>query len=62
MFTNSLGDHVTTFSGDCRGRHGELSLPVDALYGVDTKAPAGEGGLPNQARIAGPWIFKLSLP
>jgi hypothetical protein len=62
MFMNSGGEHVTTFSGDYRGRHGEWSLTVDALSGVDTKAPSSEGGLPKQARIAGPWIFKLSLP
>ncbi len=61
MFTNSSGEHVTTFSGDYRGRHGEWSLTVDALSGIDTKAPSSEG-LPKQARIAGPWIFKLSLP
>jgi hypothetical protein len=60
MFMNSSGEHVTTFSGDYRGRHGEWSLTVDALTGFDTTAPSGQG-LPKQARIAGPWIFKLSL-
>jgi hypothetical protein len=62
MFTNSSGEHVTTFSGDYRSRHGEWSVTVDALSAVDTKAPSTESGLPKQARVAGPWTYKVSLP
>ena len=62
FFTNSAGEHVTTWSGDFSGRHGEWVLNVDALAGVDTAAASTQGGQPNQARIAGPWTFRFSLP
>jgi hypothetical protein len=61
FFTNRDGVHVTTWSGDFSGRHGEWVLTVDALAGVDTAAPSTQGGQPRQARIAGPWTFRFSL-
>jgi hypothetical protein len=61
FFMNGSGEHVTTFSGDFRGHHGEWTFTVDSLSGVDsTSAP--QGGLPKQARIDGPWTFRFSLP
>ena len=62
MFTNSSGEHITTFSGDYRSRHGEWTVTVDALFAVDSTAPTTENGLPKQARIAGPWTFTVSVP
>lgn len=62
MFTNSSGEHITTFSGDYRSRHGEWTITVDALSAVDTKAPSNGSGQPKQARVAGPWTFTVSLP
>jgi hypothetical protein len=61
FFTNRDGEHVTTWSGDFSGRQGEWVLTVDALEGVDTAAPSTQGGQPRQARITGPWTFRLSL-
>lgn len=62
MFTNRSGEHITTFSGDYRSRHGEWTITVDALSAVDTKAPSNGSGQPKQARVEGPWTFTVSLP
>jgi hypothetical protein len=61
-FMNGRGEHVTTFSGDFRGRHGEWTLTVAALSGLDHTAPTTQDGLPKQARVEGPWTFRFSLP
>jgi Domain of unknown function (DUF4179) len=62
FFTNRAGEHVTTWSGNYSGRHGEWALTVDTLAGVDSAAPSTQDGQPKQARIAGPWTFRFSLP
>ncbi|MDQ6879359.1 MAG: DUF4179 domain-containing protein [Candidatus Dormibacteraeota bacterium] len=63
-FINSHGEHVTTFSGDFRGHHGEWTVTVDSLWGVDSSAASlgTQGSEPKQAREAGPWTFKLLVP
>ncbi len=63
-FINSHSEHVTTFSGDFRGRKGEWTVTVDSLWGVDTTAASAgtHGSEPKQAREAGPWTFKFVLP
>jgi hypothetical protein len=60
-FMNGRGEHVQTFSGDFTGRHGEWTLAIDAISGVDVTVPNDQNGLPKQARIEGPWTFKFSL-
>jgi hypothetical protein len=63
-FINSHGEHVTTFSGDFRGRNGEWTVTVDSLWGVDSSAASAgtQGSEPKQAREAGPWTFKFVVP
>lgn len=62
MFTNTSGEHIATFSGDLRSRHGRWTVIVDALGAVDTQAAATDSGLPKQTRVAGPWTFRISVP
>ena len=63
-FINSRGEHVTTFSGDFRGHHGEWTVTVDSLWGVDSSAASAgaQGSVPKQVREAGPWTFKFLMP
>jgi Domain of unknown function (DUF4179) len=63
-FINSHGEHVTTFSGDFRGHHGEWTVTVDSLSGVDSSAVSmgTQASEPKQAREAGPWTFKFLMP
>ncbi len=62
MFMNSSGEHISTFSGDYRSRHGEWTVTVDSLFGVDTTTPSSGSDQPKQARVAGPWTFMVSVP
>lgn len=62
MFMNSSGEHISTFSGDYRSRHGEWTVTVDSLFGVDTTTPSSGSDQPKQARVAGPWTFTVSVP
>jgi hypothetical protein len=60
MFINGSQEHVTTFSGDLRSHHGDWTVTVDALSGVESQSPT-EGAVPKQARIVGPWTFRISV-
>jgi hypothetical protein len=63
-FINSHGEHVTTFSGNFQGHHGEWTVTVDSLWGVDSSAASlgTHVSEPKQAREAGPWTFKFVVP
>lgn len=56
FFVNARGEHVTTWSGDFVGHHGEWTLTVDWIWGADTSTPI------RQDQVSGPWTFRFSLP
>lgn len=56
------GRYAYTFSNSLYDKRGEWTLTVEELVGIDPRRFEPEKGIVPQTRVAGPWVFRFTVP